>query len=404
MRDSERVVVTGIGVISSIGIGKDAFWRAALAGTSGISKVTLFDTSSFKRNYGGEIKNFESSKFIEKRKLRFLSRTSQLAIAAATLALKDSKLSLESISGELTGVIIGTTMGERALEDALEAWIVDGIDKVSKGVILQSAMNNISANVGIHFKTYGTNALIPTACAAGNYSIGYGFDLLRKGELKYAIVGGADAFSKIAFAGFQRLYAMAPEKCQPFDKNRKGMMLGEGTGILVLEKLDTALKRKATIYAEICGYGLSCDAFHMTAPKPEGVAKAMENALKEAKISAKEVDYICAHGTGTPSNDKAECIAIKSVFKDNFKKIPVSSLKSMLGHTMGAASAIEAAVCCLAVKNDNIPPTINFETADPECDIDCVPNKPRKTKVNIALNNAFAFGGNNSCVVFKKYN
>ncbi|MEW6076004.1 MAG: beta-ketoacyl-[acyl-carrier-protein] synthase family protein [Candidatus Omnitrophota bacterium] len=403
MRDNERVVVTGIGVISSIGIGKDAFWKAALAGTSGISKVTLFDTSSFKRNYGGEVKNFESNKFIEKRKLKFLSRTSQLAIAAATLALEDSGLSLKSASAVASGVIIGTTMGERALEDALNAWIEERLDKLDKGIILQSASNSISANVGIFLKAHGTNILIPTACAAGNYSIGYGFDLLRKGEIERAIVGGADAFSKIAFAGFQRLYAMAPEKCQPFDKNRKGMLLGEGAGILILEKLDAALKRNATIYAEICGYGLSCDAHHMTAPKPEGIAKAMSKAIKESKIEDKEVSYICAHGTGTPSNDKAECVAIKSVLKDNYRKVPVSSLKSMLGHTMGAASAIEAAACCLAVKNDSIPPTINFETADPECDIDSVANKSRKARVNIALNNAFAFGGNNSCVVFKKY-
>lgn len=404
MRDSERVVVTGIGIVSSIGIGKDDFWKAALVGTSGITKVTLFDTSSFKRNYGGEIKNFESSKFIEKRKLKFLSRTSQLAIAATKLALEDSHLAIKEISGENTGIIIGTTMGERALEEALNAWIEGHMDKLEKGIILQSASNSISANAGIYLKAQGVNVLIPTACAAGNYSIGYGFDLLRRGELEYAIAGGADAFSKIAFAGFQRLYAMAPEKCQPFDKNRKGMLLGEGAGILILEKLDTALKRKATIYAEICGYGLSCDAYHMTAPKPEGVAKAMQKALREAKISTQDVSYICAHGTGTSSNDKAECVAIKSVFKENYKKVPVSSLKSMLGHTMGAASAIEAAACCLSVRNDIIPPTINFDTPDPECDIDCVPNKPRKEKVNIALNNAFAFGGNNSCVVFEKYN
>ncbi|MFH1678035.1 MAG: beta-ketoacyl synthase N-terminal-like domain-containing protein, partial [Candidatus Omnitrophota bacterium] len=222
MHDNARVVVTGIGIISSIGIGRDAFWRAALAGASGISKVTLFDTSSFKRNYGGEVKNFESNKFIEKRKLRFLSRTSQLAISAAKLALEDSNLTLKSASQEATGVIIGTTMGERALEEALNAWIEGRLDKLDKGIILQSASNSISANIGIYLKAEGANILIPTACAAGNYSIGYGFDLLRKGEIERAIVGGADAFSKIAFAGFQRLYAMAPEKCQPFDKNRKG--------------------------------------------------------------------------------------------------------------------------------------------------------------------------------------
>ncbi|MEK6528687.1 MAG: beta-ketoacyl-[acyl-carrier-protein] synthase family protein, partial [Nitrospirota bacterium] len=261
-------------------------------------------------------------------------------------------------------------------------------------------------------KFTGPNYLIPTACAAGNYAIGYGADLIRAGDIDYAVAGGADSFSKFAFSGFHRLYAMASEKCQPFDKNRKGMIVGEGAGILLLESLDSALKRKADIYAEILGYGISCDAFHITTPHMAGIEKAILKALKDAGVEKEEVDYICSHGTGTPNNDKAECSAIKNVFsasadslgrKEQYKTIPVSSIKSMLGHPMGAASAIEAIACCLAVKEDIIPPTINFETADPECDIDCVPNKARRKRVKVALNNGFAFGGNNSCLVVKKF-
>ena len=298
---------------------------------------------------------------------------------------------------------MGTTMGERPLEESIDTWVREGYAKISKSKILQSQANNISTNLGIYFKIPGINYLIPTACAAGNYAIGYGFDLIKSGEIKYALVGGADAFSKVAFSGFHRLYAMAPEKCQPFDKNRKGMIVGEGAGILILENLDSALRRDAEIYAEIIGYGLSCDAQHMTAPQVKGVSKAMLNALKETGISKEEVDYISAHGTGTPANDRTESAAIKNVFQDNYKNIAVSSLKSMIGHSMGAAAAIEAIATCLAVKEDIIPPTINYETPDPDCDIDCVPNFARKKVVNIALKNGFAFGGNNATLVIKKY-
>jgi 3-oxoacyl-[acyl-carrier-protein] synthase II len=399
-----RVVVTGLGVVSSVGIGKDKFWKAITNGKSGISEVVSFDTNEFRCHYAGEIKNFNPEEFIPKRKIQFLGRTSQLAISATSMALKDAKLSLKDINNRRTGVFIGTTMGERQLEESIDVWIKEGINKVSKTKILQSLPNNISINIAHYFKLRGPNYLFSTACAAGNYAIGYGFDLIRNGHLDYAIAGGADSFSKVAFSGFQRLYAMAPEKCQPFDKNRKGMLVGEGAGILVLESLESALKRKSNIYAEILGYGISCDAFHMTTSKVEGIEKAMLKALKEAGIKKEEVDYINTHGTGTPGNDKTECAAIKNVFKEYYKKISVSSIKSMLGHTMGAASAIESIACCLAVKEDVIPPTINFETPDPICDIDCVPNKARVKKVNIVLNNGFAFGGNNSCLVLKKFN
>jgi 3-oxoacyl-[acyl-carrier-protein] synthase II len=401
--NKRRIVVTGMGVVSSVGVGKDEFWKSIISGKSGISKVTSFNTKELRCHYAGEIKNFIPEDFIVKRKIQFLGRTSQLAIAATFLALKDSRLSLKNISKERTGVFLGTTMGEKPLEESIDVWIKEGNDKISKSKILQSSPSNLPANIADYFKLQGPNYLIPTACAAGNYAIGYGFDLIKKGDIDYAVVGGADSFSKLAFCGFHRLYAMAPERCQPFDKNRRGMLVGEGAGILFLESLESALKRNSKIYAEILGYGISCDAHHMTASHIEGIEKVIRKALKEADIQREEVDYINAHGTGTQGNDRTECAAIKNVFKEQYKTIPVSSIKSMLGHTMGAASAIEVLTCCLVVKENIIPPTINFETPDTECDIDCVPNRAKIKKVNIALNNGFAFGGNNSCLVIKKY-
>ncbi|RJR16624.1 MAG: beta-ketoacyl-[acyl-carrier-protein] synthase family protein [Nitrospiraceae bacterium] len=403
MMTERRVVVTGLGIVSSVGIGKDNFWKAVINGTSGITKVTSFDTRELRCHYAGEINNFAPEEFIPKRKSLFLGRTSQLAIAATSLALTDADLSRKKLQKQKIGVFIGTTMGERPLEETVDIWVKQGLDNISKSKILQSPANNIPANVAIHFKLEGPNYLIPTACAAGNYAIGYGFDFIKRGDLEYAVVGGADAFSSLAFVGFHRIYAMASEKCQPFDKNRKGMLVGEGAAVLFLESLESATRRNADIYAEIPGYGISCDAFHMTASKAEGIEKAMMNALKYTRTDKDEVDYINAHGTGTQGNDKTECAAIKRVFRRRYKSIPVSSIKSMLGHPMGAASAIEALTCCLTVKENTIPPTINFETPDPQCDIDCVPNTAKVKKVNIALNNGFAFGGNNSCLVVKKF-
>jgi len=401
MNNRRRVVVTGMGIVSSIGIGKDNFWNAVIKGKSGISKVTSIDTKDYRCHNGGEVKNFKPEDFISKRKIKFLGRSSQLAIAAASEALSDANLSQNTTARKM-GVIIGTTTGEQPMEELLLSWAKGGLKSVDRAKVLQASVNNISENVGMQFKTTGQNYLIPTACAAGNYAIGCGYDLIQSGDLNFALVGGADSFSTVAFTGFQRIYAMSPDVVRPFDKNRKGMMLGEGAGMLVLESYNSAIKRNAHIYAEVAGYGLSCDAYHATAPFAQGIARAMEKALKESNITYTDVDYICAHGTGTGPNDKEECKAIINVFKEHRKKLMVSSIKSMLAHSMGAASAIEAAACCLAIKNGIIPPTMNYETPDPECDIDCVPNKARKAKVKVALNNGFAFGGNNASVAFKE--
>lgn len=392
-----------MGIVSSVGIGKKQFWEAILSGKSGISEIASFDTSKFKCHRAGEVKNFNPTDFIPKRRVKFLGRASQMAISASIMSLEDAGLSSKGLPKSRTGVIIGTTIGEKPLEELVETWVKGGMKSIDAQRILQVSVNNISANTAINFKALGQNYVFSTACAAGNYAIGYGSDLIRNGDLDYVLAGGADSFFYVAFVGFQRLYAMAQDKCQPFDKNRKGMMLGEGAGMLLLERLDLALKRNANIYAEVLGYGLSCDAFHPTAPDPEGIARAMEKALKETGISYKDVDYINAHGTGTPTNDRVESQAIKKVFKERYKDVSVSSIKSMLGHAMGAASSIEAIACCLSVKENIIAPTINYETPDPECDIDCVPNKARKATIRIALNNGFAFGGNNACLAIKKY-
>lgn len=399
----KRIVVTGLGVVSSIGIGKDNFWRSIINGNSGISPVSSFNTAKHTVHNGGEVNSFNADDYIAKRRAHLIARASQLAIAATKLALEDSGLGKNILTKYLTSVCLGTTMGEiQAVEKADHAWINSSSRKeVANLNLQQSPANNIPSNVAIEFRLKGRNRIFTTACAAGNYAIGYGYDLLQREEADIIIAGGSDSFSWIAFTGFDKVGAIAPEKCQPFDKNRKGIIPGEGSGIVIIEQLEQAKKRGASIYAEILGYGLSCDAHHMTNPNVEGVTSCMLNALKETGLDPNDIDYISAHGTGTLHNDRTECAAIKNIFGN--QKVAISSIKSMLGHTLGAASAIEAITCCLAVNQDIVPPTINYETPDPECDIDCVPNKARNQNTRIALNNGFAFGGNNACLVIKKY-
>ena len=401
---NKRVVITGMGVVSSIGIGKDEFWKNLIAGKSGISEVERFDTSQFPAHRAGEVKDFRPDDFLSKTYSKLIGRGSQLAITAAQLALQDGDIEIKKISPDSIGVIIGTTLGESpSLEMIDRYWLQKGEDDVYLSNVRNFPVSNLSDNIAHYFGFTGCNYVIPTACAAGNYSIGYAFDLIREGKKDIFLAGGADPLSKLAFTGFNRLFAMAPEKCQPFDKNRKGMMIGEGGAMLLVELLDSARKRGAQIYGEVLGYGLSCDAHNMTIPSQKGITKVMEKAIRNSGIKKEDVGYISAHGTGTGLNDKTETAAIKEVFGDLAKDIPVSSIKSMLGHTMGTASALEAMACCLAMRDSVIPPTINFETPDPECDIDCVPNKARKKDVGVALNNSFAFGGNNACLVLGRY-
>ncbi len=401
-----RVVVTGVGVITPIGCEKDTYWNAVIAGKSGVDEVKSFDTSTHKVHKGCEVKDFDFSKYGKSARTRKIGKASEFAIAATHLALNDAELCLSDLDLERVGVSIGTTGGEiQILEQVNLIRYKEGDSNINSELLLQHPCNTIPTNIAIEFGFKGPNTIIPTACAAGNYAIGYAYDLIKLGRTDYMIAGGSDPFSKVAFTGFERLAAIAPNICQPFDKNRKGMLIGEGAGILLLESLESAMRRNATIYAEIIGYGLSCDSYHITIPQPEGdgVVSSLKKSLKNANIKPEDVQYISAHGTGTIANDKAETISIKKVFGKHSDRLLVSSIKSMIGHTMGAASAIEAITCALVVKNDVIPPTINYETKDPECDLNYVPNVKHECRVDIALNTAYAFGGNNSCLVVKKF-
>lgn len=403
---NRRVVVTGLGVISSLGIGWQEFWKNLMAGKSGISPVTAFDTSAHSCHNGGEVKNFYPTQFMRRQKAEKIGRASQMAIAASKLALEDAKINLREISKKsMTAVAIGTTAGEcNFIERFNEIQLSNNSPCVDNSYFWGYPSNALSSNVGLEIKINGENYVFTTACASGNYSIGYVTDLIRSGRVDFALSGGTEAFSRTVYSGFCRLLNVSKDKCRPFDKNRTGMIPGEGAGMLFLETLDSALKREAPIYAEILGYGMSCNAQDMTEAFAEGMARAIQKSLKDAGIDIHDVDYISAHGTGTRINDKAECAAIYKVFGKRAKEIPISSIKSMLGHTMGASAALEAIACCLVIKNNEIPPTINYETKDPECDIDCVPNEGRKHKVKIALNNSSAFGGNNANLVLIKHN
>ncbi|MEW6067306.1 MAG: beta-ketoacyl-[acyl-carrier-protein] synthase family protein [Nitrospirota bacterium] len=399
---NKRVVITGLGVISSIGIGWQEFWDSLLKGKSGISPVSSFDTTNHFTHNGGEVKNFRPEEFIPKERLKYINRSTQMALGATKLALDDSAIKPEYLGKYRVGVSLGTTFGTIQTIEEINTLLLNN-QEISKSLACQLPTHSAPSKIAKKYKLNGPNFIFSTACASGNYATAYAYDLIKLNRADIVFAGGSDPFSRIEFTGFNQLSAVAPEKCQPFDMNRKGMMVAEGAGILILESLENALERKANIYAEILGYGLSCDAQHMTQPSIEGISECIRKAIKETGINIEDVDYISAHGTGTPTNDKVECAAIKQVFGHRYKEIPISSIKSMLGHTMGAASALEAIACALVIKNNIIPPTINFETPDPECDIDCVPNQARKHTVNIALNNAFAFGGNNACVVMKKF-
>lgn len=399
---NKRVVITGLGVISSIGVGKDAFWENLLRGASGISPVAAFDTANHFTHNGGEVKIFHPELFYPKAKQKKMERAAQMALASTQLALKDAALPLETLTGLRVGVSHGTTMGAVHAIEEIDQKLVRS-ETIGRDLICQLPTQSVPAAMARELRLPGPNLMFTTACAAGNYAIAFAYDLITLGRSDIVIAGAADPFSLIEYTGFNQFSAVAPEKCQPFDKNRKGMMLGEGAGMLILESLENARERGATIYAEIGGYGLSCDAYHMTHAAVEGIAQCMRKAMKEAGLSTDDIDYISAHGTGTQANDRAECAAIREVFGPLHNKIPVSSIKSMLGHTMGAASALEAIACALIVQNDMIPPTINYETPDPECDIDCVPNNARKHAVHVALNNSYAFGGNNASLVVKKF-
>ncbi|MGE0267575.1 MAG: beta-ketoacyl synthase [Candidatus Omnitrophota bacterium] len=401
-QNGRRVVVTGLGVVSSIGIGWQEFWKNLIAGKSGISRITSFDVSMYERKYAGEIKNFDANLYINRKKIKFLGRSSQFAITAAKLALEDSNFEVNSTNSKNIIASIGMTMAEMTeLEKYNDSIYTQNCTINGNDVALKFPAFSISSNVARELGLNGKNIVFSSACAAGNYSICYAYDQIKNSTADYALAGGSDSFSRVVFTGFSRLFAIADKFCQPFDKNRSGMIPGEGSAILFLESYESAVKRNAKIYAEILGFGMSCDAFHMTIPSVESVSKAIMKCLMNSELSIEQINYICAHGTGTKENDETEVAAVIKVFKNRSRYIPMSSIKSMLGHTMGAASALEAVSCCLSLDCQVVPPTINFTEKDPLCDIDCVPNKAREATLEIILNNSQAFGGNNACVALK---
>jgi len=408
-----RVVITGIGLVTPLGIGIEANWEALLAGRSGIRTVTRFDLTDFPVRIAGEVSNFDVQQFIDKKEARKMDLFVHYAIAAADLAIKDAGIDLAKLEGENTGVYVGSGIGGLgSIEDTHRVLLEKGPSRVSPYFIIQTIINEASAHISIRYKARGPNMSNVTACSTGAHAIGESFRMIQFGLADRMIAGGAEApITPLSLAGFSSMKALSerndePEKaCRPFDAQRDGFVMSEGAGIVLLEELNSALDRGAKIYAEIAGYGLNGDAYHVTAPSPdgEGAARVMKLAIDEAGISPAEIQYINAHGTSTPYNDRVETLAIKSLFGEAARKLAVSSTKSMTGHLLGAAGGIEAGITALTIDRQVIPPTINYEFPDPDCDLDYVPNKPRAAEVIYALTNSFGFGGTNACLLLKKF-
>ncbi|MEL6677947.1 MAG: beta-ketoacyl-[acyl-carrier-protein] synthase family protein [Pseudomonadota bacterium] len=398
----ERIVVTGLGVVSSIGSSLEEFEAGMREGRSGMAPAANFNRHGFDNVKACEVKAFDPLEYLKNTDASTIARSSQFSIAAARMALENAGFDPETLRGTRIPVIIGTTDGEsQPLDEVARIWAEEGLEAAPADLFEKSATANLSNAVSREFGLTGSSKCISTACSAGNYAIGNAFDLLRAGDAQIAICGGSDSVCRKTYSGFSRLGTIAPEKCQPFDLNRKGILTGEGSGILVLETLSSAQARGAKIYAEVLGYGLSCDADHMVSPNKESVARCIRIAHQSAGITPAEVDYVCAHGTGTAANDTVESGAIKLVFGEDTPA--VSSIKSMVGHSMGAASAIASIACILAIQGDFLPPTVNHEEADPDCVPDCVPNASRAHQVRVAQNNGFAFGGNNAITIYGAY-
>ena len=403
MARSRRVFVTGMGVVSSLGLGRRAFWQALLEGKSGASKVDGFDTSSIGRDIACEVKNFRARDFLTAAEARRAGKCSQYALAAARMAVQDAGIASKDLQGERTAVVMGTTMGEVDVISELQAgWIHHGEDAVERPKLPRYGTTLLPLHIARAFGATGITQTLPAACAAGNYAIGFAADQIRAGRADVAITGASEIIEKLQFAGFVRLGAVAPERCQPFDKNRRGLLVGEGAGMMVIESEEHAMKRGATLLAEVGGYGLACDAHHITRPHPEGdgSVQAMRRAIESSGITAKDVDFVNAHGTGTDANDKVEAAVMGRVFEG--RRVPISSMKSMIGHCMGAASALEAVACVETVRTGIYPPTMGYETPDPDCNIDVVANAPREGAHNVVLNNALAFGGYDAVLCFAK--
>lgn len=408
-----RVVITGYGVISPIGIGADDFWNSLASGKSGISRISTFDTSQFSSQIGAEVKNFQPEKYIDKKKIRKMDRFSQLAVAAAKIAIEDAKLDMKKEDPFRAGVIVGSGIGGLSTVAAEHKVLLEkGPRRVSPFMIPMLITNIAAGEIAIAHNIQGPNYSLSSACATSNHAVGDALRLIQYGDADVIVAGGSEAaVTPLGLAGFCSARALStrnddPEHAsRPFDKERDGFVMGEGAGIVILELLEHALSRGVPIRAELIGYGATNDAYHITAPSPDGqsAVRAISNALADGGVKPEEVDYINAHGTSTPLNDKVETLAVKKVFGDYAYKIPISSNKSMIGHLLGAAGAVELIATILSMEKEMIPPTINYEFPDPECDLDYVPNKARPKKINVALSNSLGFGGHNATLVVRKY-
>jgi 3-oxoacyl-[acyl-carrier-protein] synthase II len=413
LNSKRRVVVTGVGLVCAVGIGTEQTWRNILAGERGIGAITRFDTSEFSTKIAGEIKDFDVLQYVDKKEARKMDFFIQYAIAASEFAVQDAGLKVIPDIAERVGVDIGSGIGGFSIiEREHITFLEKGPKRISPFFIPASIVNLASGQISMRFKAKGPNLAPCTACTTSTHAIGDATRLIAYGDADAMISGGSEAaITPMGVGGFASMRALStrndePERAsRPFDRDRDGFVLGEGAGILVLEELEFARRRGARILAEIVGYGMSADAYHMTTPSEDGdgATRVMENTLKDAGIRPEQVQYINAHGTSTPINDTVESIAIKRVFGNHAKKLAVSSTKSMTGHLLGAAGGLEAGFTVLALRDQILPPTMNYENPDPDCDLDYVPNRARKAPITFAMSNSFGFGGTNGCIIFKKF-
>ncbi|WP_017305077.1 beta-ketoacyl-ACP synthase II [Spirulina subsalsa] len=407
-----RVVITGLGAITPIGNTLAEYWEGLMMGRNGIGEITFFDASKHACRIAGEVKGFDPHQYLERKEAKRMDRFSQFAVSASKQALADAKLVIDELNAERVGVLIGTGVGGlKVMEDQQEIYLSKGPSRCSPFMIPMMIANMAAGLTAIHTGAKGPNSCTVTACAAGSNAIGDAFRLVQNGYAKVMICGGTEAaVTPLSVAGFASAKALStrndPESaCRPFDRDRDGFVMGEGAGILILEELEHALARGAKIYGEMVGYGMTCDAYHITSPVPggQGATRAMELALADGDLKPEDVDYVNAHGTSTPANDVTETHAIKKALGERAKQIVVSSTKSMTGHLLGGSGGIEAVATVMAIAQDRVPPTIHLENPDPECDLDYVPDQSRAVPVNVALSNSFGFGGHNVTLAFKKY-
>ena len=409
-----RVVITGLGAVTPVGIGKDDFWNSLIQGKSGIGPLTRFDTEDFSSKIAAELKDFNPEDYLDKKEARRMDKFSQYAVAAAKLAIEDGNIDLDSIDKDNIGVILGTGIGGvETIEGEHTKLLNRGPNRVSPLFVPMMIANMGAAQISMNLGLKGSTMTITTACASGTHAIGESFRMIKSGNMDIVLSGGAEAsITPLSVAGFCSMKALSTRNddydkaCRPFDKERDGFVMGEGAGVLVLEELEHALNRGATIYGEIVGYGSTSDAYHITQPDPQaiGATNAMRLALEESNIDKEEIGYINAHGTSTYYNDMLETLAIKNLFGEHAYKINISSTKSMTGHLLGAAGGIEAIASILALKTGIIPPTINYDNPDEECDLNYTPNKAVERNIEYALSNSLGFGGHNASLLFKKYN